>query len=489
MLIKHSQPAPQLKAYQRKLAAGEKLAPMGELVASGQVRSYTQEGDTVTIFADSPAVIDRLPIVKQPRFDLKQKVVGFVKPDQLARDCAPEYATWRKWNLATSVLAGVMGFMATSVFLDSQNASYSNSEAIALSGVVTGTLGKVTQMCASPLAKMGDSDPKQSYLRSQLMATGTSIAGLGLLAAIPTGHLPVFCATSVLGTVGGTIGSAAGANIFSHLVPGPSKGDVVTKDSNQELLASLWGMPVGLALSRVAKGMGMKAGVLAACLLGPVKAYCHLQAARALRMAPAGREQMEALSANYLTQDKFQEAPQDSLVDTLKGVFRRDPLGKGGQTRFVNDLKLAAGDNPEITFDLFAKESYLLSLDKDNQPVVALQSGSRSEDALRASMHAELLRRAVDSGLPTALADMGRNVNEELIRLTKRALPDKGSTAASLARSGWHLSMNNLGIPTVTGCWGETAKNPQETTPIELPTLRRLLVARPDRAELAKLLG
>lgn len=89
MLIKTSQQPVGLRAYTRKLAAGEKLASMGELLASGKVRSYTQEGDTVTVFSENPAAVSSLPIAKQPRFDLKQKVVSFIKPTQLERDCAP----------------------------------------------------------------------------------------------------------------------------------------------------------------------------------------------------------------------------------------------------------------------------------------------------------------------------------------------------------------------------------------------------------------
>lgn len=489
MLIATSQQPPQLKAYTRKLAAGEKLAPMAEVLASGKVRSYTQEGDTVTIFSESPEALSELPIVKQPRFDLKQKVVGFVRPQQLERDCAPEYAAWRKWNLATSVLSGVMGFMATSVFLDSQNVSYSNSEAVALSGVITGSLGKVTQMAASPLAKLGDSDPKKSYLRSQLMATGTSIAGLGLLAAIPTGHFPVFCATSILGTIGGTVGSAAGANIFSHLVHGPSKGDVVTKDSNQELIASLWGMPVGLVLSRVARSIGWKPGVLAACLLGPIKAYCHLQAARVLRMNPAGMEQLQTLTAAFLDKGEFPEAPKDTLTETVKDVFRGGPASME-DTPFVTDLKQAAGDNPEFSFDLFAKEGYVLSLSNTDRLSVALQREARSEDALRACLHAELISRALDSGLPRALADVGsRNVRQDLVALTKRALPDKTSTVEALSRRGWHLSMHNLKLPTVAGSWQARANTTPEPQPIQLEMLNQLLVPSPDLNLLRKLLA
>jgi hypothetical protein len=157
---------------------------------------------------------------------------------------------------------------------------------------------------------------------------------------------------------------------------------------------------------------------------------------------------------------------------------------------FVSDLKAAVGDDPEFTFDLFAKESYLLSLDKDARMAVALQSGARSEDALRACMHAELLNRALASGLPQALSELGsKNVNRDLVRLTKRALPDKTSTVENLSRHGWHLSMNNLKVPTVSGCWQTEAKTSEESQPIELDSLRKLLVARPDRAQLAKLLG
>jgi hypothetical protein len=482
MQIASTKRAPSLKAYTRKLDEGEQLGNMKDLLKSGDVRSYSQEGDTVTVYAQDKTVLNDLPIDKQPRFNLRQKVEGFLKPNQLERDCAPEYATWRKWNLAASTLSGVIGFMASSVFLDAQNASYSNSEAVAMSGVLTGTLGKITQAAASPLAKFGDSDPKKSYLRSQLVATATSSAALGILGAIPGGHFPVFCGTSIVGTVGSTIGAAAGANIFSHLVPGPTKGDVTTKNANQNLIASLWGMPVGFALGRLAKIVGLPPGVLGACILGPLKAFCHVQAGRALKMNPAGAADLANIAEEYLEKGEPSEASGETLKETLKGLFQRRKKTQGRELPFVDSLEEAVGKDSQFTLDLFADEKYLLSMDKDNQVHIGLSQGAKSEDAFRACLHFTMLEKARESGLPEALKAMGRrDVSQDLVKLTKRALPKSVEVQSLLSKKGWHLSLSNFGFPLIKAEWGHE-KEPEEAQPVRMETLRKLLVESPDPA-------
>ena len=479
---------PALRSYTVRLKEGEKLGNMDFLMKEGAVVSYSQEGDKVILFATEQKVTERLPLTTAPKFNLKEKVVGFLKPEEMERDCSSEYATWRKWNLAASTLNGVIGFMATSVFLDAQNASYSNSEAVALSGVVTGTLGKVAQMAGSPLARLGDSDPKKSYLRSHLISTATNSAALGVLGALPGCHFPVFCATSVAGTVGNTIGAAAGANIFSHLVPGPTKGDVTNKNANQELIASLWGMPVGFALSRVARAVGLPPGVLGACLLGPLKAYCHIQAARALKMNPAGTRELGQIADSYIAGGGPKEAPVDSLGQTLKGVFtRRDPLSEA-RWPFTDSLQEAVGEDSAFTLGTFAGEKYVLSLNKDGKVSLGLARGAKSEDALRAVLHYELLKRALNSRLPQAIRELGRpNVNRDLVRLTKRAVPEAYDAQSEVARSGWHLSLKNLGLPVLAGEW-KGAGQGVSTSLISMEVMGRLMSEEPPSEELQKLL-
>jgi Vitamin B6 photo-protection and homoeostasis len=488
MFITSTKQAARVQAYSRTLKDGEKLASMKGLMDSGQVQAYAQEGDTITIYSSHPEAIGQLPIEQQARFDVKKKIVDFVKPQHLERDCAPEYASYRRWNLGASVLNGVMGFMASQTYLDAQNASYSDSEAVALSGVVTGTLGKITQMGASPLAKWGDADPRNSYLRSQLVATGCTSLGLGVLGALPGAHFPVFCATSIAGTVGGTIGSAAGANIFSHLVPGPSKGDVVAKGQNQELIASLWGMPIGLLLGRAAKAAGLAPGVLAASLLGPLKAFCHLQATRSLRMSPAGNRELSQLTNQYLDTGAFPESPKQTLGATLKGLFKFKKTNSELNVPFVPDINQVLKTDPKFTLQEFAHENYLLGLNKEGEIQVALRADSKSEDTLRACLHHGLLERALGSGLPEALKGLGReDVQKDLVKLTHRALPEKAVAVEAASKRGWHLSTHNINVPTVQAQWTAPESKDKQSR-INGDIFKRLLVEKPDTKLLGQLL-
>ncbi len=481
-----------LRPFVRTLKPSQELVGAEELLKSGKIRSISREGETVTIYAESSEAASLVTVKEKPKFNLKEKALNFVRPEQLERDCAPEYVRWRSWNLAASVLSGVMGFMATSVFLDAQNASYSNSQAIALSGVLTGTLGKVSHMAASPLAKMGDSDPRNSYLRSQLVGTATSAAGLGLLGAVPGWHLPVFCATSITGTVGRTLGSAAGANIFSHMVPGPTKGDVTNKGGNQELLASLWGMPFGLGLAYAARAVGLPAGVLGAAVLGPMKAFCHFQAARSLRMEPIGTEALLESAERYLDSGRFPEAPERSGKELLAGLLKgtsRDQATLPEGVDFVSDLSEVVGNEAEALFQLFGDEQYLVSV-KKGRVKVGLKKGTRSEVALKATLHAALLTRALKSDLPSALANQGKEkVELELVALTARAVPSQQALSAELSRSGWHLSNDNLTLPTVEARWdGKSDSTAEKAPPIKLDEFVRLL-ERQEPTQLKQLLG
>lgn len=220
-----------------------------------------------------------------------------------------------------------------------------------------------------------------------------------------------------------------------------------------------------------------------------MKSFCHFQAARALRMNPAGPELLQELTKAYAETGEVPEAPRDGLLETLKEVFRGTAKSSSNELPLVSDLAQAVGEDPKFTLRLFAEENYLLSLDKKGVPKVALRSDARSEDAFRACLHTELLRQAMDSGLPEALTQLGRkSVAQDLIRLTKRALPDKVACLQELTRHGWHLSLSNLRLPTVSGAWSPKPGEMGAEPPIPLETLRGLFVKLPERDVLARLI-
>lgn len=452
-----------LQAVTRKLEKGQRLEGLDDLLESGAIASYSEQGDTVTLYTTDPSQVQDLSVREgHSKKSLLQKAKAFVTPTHMERDCAPEYKKYKLWSLAAAALNGVIGFMATQVYFDAEKASFSDSEKKALAGVITGTLGKITQMASSPLAKLGDADPKKSYLRSSLITSANATLGLGLLSVVPTGHFPLFAVTSVTGTLAGTIGAAAGANIFHHLAHGPTKGDVVAKGRNQQLVATLWGMPFGLALSRVATALGLPPGLFAACTLGPLMGFCNLQAARALRMNPAGTAELQQIADHMLDHGgALPEAPAESLWGTVKGLFTSSESRAESSVRFVDDLTEAVSEKAGFLFRTFAGQKHLVNLNSDGTIKVALQKEATREDAFKAFVQARFLERAVQQGVLHRLSAEGcPEPAENLIRLARGL--EVGKMGEELSKRGWHLSMAQLRLPTVDAAWsGEAGPAPE----------------------------
>jgi hypothetical protein len=419
---------------------------MDDFLEETGARSYSQLGNKVTVYAKSSAVLEQLPIERKSSLNLKQRFTSFIKPRFLDRDCSPDYKAFRKWSLAANAIGGVMGFMATQVYLDSQQASYSNSEAITLAGVLTGGIGTVAQLAGSSLANLGDSDPKKSYLLGQTINTASTAAALGILSALPGGHLPVFATTAITGALGNTLASAADRNIFNHLVPGPSKGDVASKNGNQDIFPMLLSLPVGIALGRLAVSAGMPPGILGAVTLAPLKAFFHLQAARSLQMTPLTVGQLTRLCTQKVSDGSFESAPEEGIWDTIKGLFGKDSEQGSCKVDFVSDLSELVSEDAEFMFGEFASEKYMIWMQRSGRAKIALQERAGPRDVLRAFMHAELLAIADRPGSSS-------KTPQQLISQTRSRLPEPEHLYRELTQQGWHLALDNLELPTVKGDW------------------------------------
>ena len=416
------------------------------LVSSGVIAGYEQRGNEVFIQSSDPqlASVHKALPPRAQTFQPKgwqQKLQNFLLPTDHKQTCAPEYVSFRAWQLGGALVSGVIGFMTTQVYLDSMRVAFSTTEQAAMSGVITGTIQKATQMGGFALAKQGDSNPKKAFLTSSLIASANAIAGLGLLAVLPQAHLPFYCATAVTGTVAGLIGGAAGINIANHLAPGSNKGEVGAKNGNQDMVASCFGMPLGVGLSRLAKSVGLNPAVLAACTLGPVLAFCSIQAARCLKMEAVNRSQLQEIADHYLASGQIDQVSKGGLLSTL---FQTDgPVSEN--IEFVASLTPVLGGDAEAQYARYAGRKYMLGLSPQGKVQIAVRSDAQLGDVVQAYAQARLVEKKVDQANPEGF--------KELLDLSARAT----ATLPDMVGSGWHNHLGQLRIPTVQAFWSETA--------------------------------
>lgn len=454
------QPAP-LFRVERAMHGKPGLVGLDKLVESGDVCSYARQDDELVIFARTAEGAKKVQELEMqpPRTGqaLSKRVREFLVPSDI---CAPEYAAFRGWQLAGAVLCGVIGFMTTAVYLDSLKASFSSSEQAAMAGVITGTLGKVTQMGGWALSRVGDNDPKKGFLTSGLVASLNTVAALGLLAVMPGAHLPVYCTTTVTGTLANIVGGAAGVNIANHLAPGNNKGEVSTKNGNQDMVAGFFGMPGGLAMSWLARTLNVNPAVLAACTLGPALLFTTVQAARALRIEPMGRGGLEKAVDAHIAGAALPEVEKKGFWATAGSLFKRRPAEAESTIRWTDRI-----DEVPANFSLFKDEKYLLGV-KDGQVRVAFREGAGAEEAVRATVHGRLVEMGLKSG-------WGKTP-EDLIELTKRAVPQ--GMSETLARKGWRITPSSLGMKTIQASWAGAASVPA-AAPLTIDEVKAKLAA------------
>lgn len=418
------------------------LKGLDKLVESGEVASYARQDGDMVIFTNTPEKVSGLELMPPKTGQaLGKRIREFLVPSDI---CAPEYAAFRGWQLAGAVLCGVIGFMTTAVYLDSLKAAFSTSEQAAMSGVITGTLGKVTQMGGWALSRVGDTDPKKGFLTGGLVSSLNAVVALGLLAVMPSAHLPVYCATAVTGTLAGIMGGAAGVNISNHLAPGNNKGEVATKNGNQDMVAGFFGMPGGLAMSWAARSLGINPAVLAACTLGPAVLFCTVKAAQALRMEPMTRGQLLAAADAYVAGGALPEVERKGFWATLGGLFKGRPDEGPSSVVWTDRLEEVGAQ-----FSLFKDEKYLLGV-KDGQVRVCFREGAGAEEAVKASVHARLVEMGLSNGWKKA--------PEDLVALTKRAVP--ADLTSRLTRAGWRITPASVGMKPVDATWAGAPARP-----------------------------
>lgn len=421
----------------RPLKPGQKLVGLDELLAQGTVDSYQRTPQGITALSTHVQAQQRLAELQVEggvaESSWKGLAKNFILPGQMNEKCAPEYLRHRGWALAAGAISGVLGFMMTAVSLDSVKASFSTSEKAAMAAVITGSIGKATQMAGWSLARRGDSDPKSSYLLASTIGSLNCLAGLSILAALPQANLAVSSALSLTGTLGGLVGAAAGINIFNHLASGPNKGEVATKNGNQDLLVSCLGMPGGLLMSGLARGLGVNPALFAACTLGPALLYCTARAATSLRMNAIDQAELKDLLSEYARSGQLKEAPATGLVSAFRDILKKSP------SNLKSSQKLEDFAEPGL-LQHFRGRPYLLN-EKDGKVMVALRKDATPEQAVRALAHAYRLEETTGTCLLTR------------IRTAEQGLPQQLPGSDDFRDKGWNLNLAHLGLNVLDAAW------------------------------------
>ena len=306
----------------RKKKPEQRVDGLSELVKDGTIALYNEQDDKVTIFARSREGAQRvaeLPDVKKPNKILEKAKEIFLPPD-MDKTVAPEYLRFRAWDLGSSIAAGAVSFANISVGMNALKASFSSTEKAALAQTINTFVWRFSYMGGSFMSGYGEVDPRKFYTASSLIASTNSVASLSILSMLPKAFMPVSLTTSVLGAVGSTLGSSAGLNVFNHMAI-KNKGVVQAKNSNQNLVAAMLGMPIALGIKNIAGRLGVSSALLTAGTMAPLMFFCSLKAASSIRMEPIGRGELEMLCDNFIKTGLIQAAPNMTPLEAFTSIF------------------------------------------------------------------------------------------------------------------------------------------------------------------------
>ena len=467
---------------------------LNELVTNGSILSYSIGENELIVYANSEKAAEelkKLKVTAQSQMNIgaiaKLKEI-FIPPD-LDENCAPEYLKYRAWSLGAAVCGGGIGFMTARVNLDAMKVAFSTTEKAALSGVINGMVSKFTSMGGSFLAKKGDADPKKFILASSLIASFNSLLTLGTLAVFPTA-LPVLTGfTAMSGALAGTLGSAAGVNIFNHMAKGPAKGLVSTKNANQDMVADMLGMPLALVTTRIASAVGMNPYIFTVATLGSLLALCHLNAAGSIRMDTLNQENIQKIADNYIVNREVPEADKKGVLETVKSLFSGDGDDYSKKIEFCDSLQTlvsqdTSGDTDRL-FSIFKNENYILNPSKDKVSIV-FKNKATVDDILKAYIHARLLEKGLSGKLMENLESLyGNKAPVALVELSYRSLQTGMRFTDELTSKGWHSTAVKVDMKKLDINWS----GPDEISEKRIDMQKFVeLAEKPEAKELKELL-
>lgn len=475
----------------RKLPADMTLQGLDKLVAEGAIQSYSREGDQFVIYAGSANAMDTVASLPQNRLPHPwvEKAKEILLPPNMDENCSKDYLRFRSWSLGSSVCGSAISFSSLAVTMDATHIALGTTEKIVMAQTINTYAWRFTSMGASFLGQKGDKDPRRYYTVNNLVAVSNSLLCLGLLSVIPKSYVPLALGTSITGAFASSLGGAANVNVFNHMAKN-NKGLVSSKNSVQELCASLLGTPISMGIKWAAHKVGVPPALATAGVLGPIQLFCAMQAAKSIHMEPIQRGHLEQLSDNYLQTGEFKDAPEPTMLGNIKAAIVGEATVPCSDTvqvvNKVDDL-LQNNANPQDVFSTFRSDKYLVNFDPAGKTSMALRRDAGLEDVFRAYTQARYLELARPK-LYDAVKDLvgDKDAPNALVELAHRGLGQPTGAWQGLAEAGWHTNTLTLEMKTVEGEWKGDAKNPLPPTDrAELMSL----AANPDKKRLAQLLG
>ncbi len=440
------------------------ITGLNELVSEGRITSYLFEDKNLILYADSEQAVDELKKLKVTKESgikrgVLAKALELLVPPELEENCAPEYIKYRIWCLLGTICSGAIGFMNARVNLDAIKIAFTNTEKAALSGVVNGMVWKATAMGGSFLSKKGDADPKKFILASSLINTTNSMLTLGTLCIFPAA-LPFLSAfTTGTSAIAGSLGSAAGVNIFNHMAKGPAKGLVSTKNSNQDMVADMFGMPLAMALTRAATSLGINPYLFTVALLGSLLTYCNIKSASSIRMNALNQANIEKIIDNYMINNQIPEAEDTGIIEMVTSLFKKDSDDYSKKITFVDSFQAMQGDGEQKVekdnlFRIFKKENYIVNCKSKDNISVIFKNKATIDDILKSYLHGRLIEKGLSSSLFEKLEKLyGNNAQLALIELSYRAMPPDIWFTKDLDKKGWNSSTVKFDITKLNTDW------------------------------------
>lgn len=475
----------------RKLPANMTLAGLDKLVEAGSIQSYSREGDHFVIYANSANAVDSVAGLPQNRLPhpWMEKAKELLLPPNMDENVASEYLPFRAWSLGASIAGSAISFSNLAVTMNATHVALGTTEKIVMAQTINAYAWRFTSMGASFMGQKGDKDPRRFYTINNMVAVSNSLLTLSLLSVIPKSYVPLALGTSVAGAFASSLGGAANVNIFNHMAKN-NKGLVSSKNSVQELCASLLGTPISMGIKWGANKVGVPPALATAALLGPVQVFCAMQAAKSIRMEPIQRGHLEQLSDNFLNTGQYQEAPQPTMLSNLKSAIVGEatvPCSESVQVVHKVDDLLQGNNNPQDVFSTFRSDKYLVNFDPTGKTSLALRRDAGLEDVFRAYTQARYLELARPR-LYDAVKDLvgEKDAPNALVELAHRGLGQPLGAWQGLSEGGWHTNTLSLELKTVEGEWkGDQKAALPPTDRAELMAM----AANPDKKRLAQLLG
>jgi len=484
------EPKGDLYKVTRRIKPDQRVEGLPQMLEEGTIALYNEQEDKVTIFARSREGADLaadLNVVKKPSKIIEKAKEIFLPPD-MEKTVAPEYLKFRAWALGASIAAGAVSFSNIAVSMNAVKQAFSSTEKAALAQTINTFVWRFSYMGGSFLAPKGEEDPRKFYMTSNLISSTNSLATLGVLSMIPKAYVPLTVSTSILGAVGSTLGSAAGVNVFNRMAL-KNKGVVQTKNSNQDLVASMLGMPVALGMKWVAGRLGVNSALLTAGTMAPVMFFCALKAASSIRMEPIRRTELEKLVDNYIATGVVEAAPTKSPMQMLSSLFTSSDEKFSANINIASDLDqvLDPKQDAQTTFSIYKNDKYLLSYEAGaNKINIGVRQDGNLDDIFKAYTQARVMEELGPRLFPQIESLVGDKAATAFAELVHRAADPPARCIKELTRQGWHANHLKLHFPTLASEWtGPDLPARPAVTIAEL----QALAAAPDPAKLAQVLG